>query len=144
MLCLLCGVRIASGGKPRLASSIVQGDASQDLKMISALTEKGKTMREKLIEFLLHGKNECSKIYCRDCKYFALIGKCKENMQADSLIANDVLPVVRCKDCEHWNENQHGCVCSFHSQKENEDYPAFEVEMLPNDFCSYGERRKKK
>lgn len=49
--------------------------------------------------------------------------------------------VVRCKGCKYWDEDQYGCKCSFHSQKENEDYPAFEVEMLPNDFCSYGERK---
>lgn len=56
----------------------------------------------------------------------------------------DAVEVVRCKDCKYWSENQHGCECSFHSEKENEDYPAFAVLMLPNDFCSYGERRTDK
>ena len=55
--------------------------------------------------------------------------------------SDDYVKVVRCKGCKYWDEDQYGCKCSFHSQKENEDYPAFEVEMLPNDFCSYGERK---
>jgi hypothetical protein len=53
----------------------------------------------------------------------------------------DAVEVVRCKDCKHFSEDQYGCKCSFHSKKENENYPAFEVEMYPNDFCSHGERR---
>ena len=53
----------------------------------------------------------------------------------------DVVEVVRCKDCKHWSVDQYGCVCNLHSEKENADYPAFEVQMLPTDFCSYGERR---
>ena len=53
----------------------------------------------------------------------------------------DAMEVVRCKDCEHWSVDQYGCVCKLHSEKENTDYPAFEVQMLPTDFCSYGERK---
>ena len=53
----------------------------------------------------------------------------------------DAVPVVRCRDCKHWILDQHGCVCNLHSEKENEDYPAFAVQMLSNDFCSYGERK---
>ena len=58
----------------------------------------------------------------------------------DAIPRVDAVEVVRCKDCKYWAENKHGCECSYHSQKESEDYPAFAVEMLPNDFCSYGER----
>ena len=52
------------------------------------------------------------------------------------LPAADVVPVVRCKDCKYWQGN-------------NDDYPHEECrwgrEETPdaNDFCSYGERRKK-
>ena len=56
--------------------------------------------------------------------------------------ADAMAELVRCKDCKYWSESQHGCECSFHSEKENEDYPAFAVQMLPNDFCSYGERKE--
>lgn len=41
----------------------------------------------------------------------------------------DVVPVVRCKDCTEWDEDE--CECShWYGFKEN-------------DFCSYGERKDK-
>ena len=48
--------------------------------------------------------------------------------------AADVVPVVRCKDCKYWQDN-------------NDGYPHEECRWghgeTPdaNDFCSYGERR---
>lgn len=39
----------------------------------------------------------------------------------------DAVPVVRCKDCNHYNGHRH---CTY-----------FEQTVLDNDFCSYGERR---
>lgn len=54
---------------------------------------------------------------------------------ADYLIDNDVLPVVRCKDCKHFDENN-ACYC--HSADEN-GTPIF---VRDHDFCSYGERRE--
>ena len=59
----------------------------------------------------------------------------------DSIVEEDVVEVVRCKDCKYFSEDQYGCVCNLHSEKETEDYPAFEVQVLPNDFCSGGERK---
>lgn len=53
---------------------------------------------------------------------------------ADYLIDNDVLPVVRCKDCKHFDENN-ACYC--HAADEN-GTPIF---VREHDFCSYGERR---
>jgi hypothetical protein len=50
---------------------------------------------------------------------------------ADNLIANDVVPVVRCKDCKHWHaETEHFVICSI-----------LEGFMQRNDYCSYGERK---
>ena len=47
---------------------------------------------------------------------------------ADHLIENDVVPVVRCKDCTEWNKDE--CECShWYGFREN-------------DFCSYGERKE--
>ena len=44
-------------------------------------------------------------------------------------------PVVRCKDCKHYNLFNNGCngMCCIHID-------AFEV-FYPNDYCSYGERK---
>ena len=53
-----------------------------------------------------------------------------------SIPAADVAPVVRCKDCKYWQDNNGG-------------YPHEECRWghgeTPdaNDFCSYGERREK-
>lgn len=53
-----------------------------------------------------------------------------------SIPAADVVPVVRCKDCKYWQDN-------------NDNYPHEECRWghgeTPDadDFCSYGERREK-
>ena len=45
----------------------------------------------------------------------------------DSMPTEDVVPVVRCKDCTEWDEDE--CECShWYGFKEN-------------DYCSYGERK---
>lgn len=49
--------------------------------------------------------------------------------------AADVVPVVRCKDCKHF-EFAHDC--NFHAADEN-GTPIF---VREDDYCSYGERRE--
>ena len=52
----------------------------------------------------------------------------------DSFPAADVAPVVRCKDCKYWQDN-------------NDGYPHEECRWVheetpdADDFCSYGERK---
>ena len=46
----------------------------------------------------------------------------------------DAVPVVRCKDCKHF-EYAHGC--KFHAADEN-GTPIF---VREDDFCSYGKRK---
>ena len=53
---------------------------------------------------------------------------------ADYLLDNDVVPVVRCKDCKHFGG--HGA-CHCHAADEN-GTPIF---VREEDFCSYGERK---
>ena len=44
---------------------------------------------------------------------------------AEYLIANDVVPVVRCEQCKHWNNGD-----------------CYRIELTrPYDYCSYGERK---
>ena len=50
-------------------------------------------------------------------------------------VAEDVVQVVRCKDCIHRDPEDKKCDCSF--QARGGIFP-----MDDNDFCSYGERRK--
>ena len=52
---------------------------------------------------------------------------------ADYLLDNDVVPVVRCKDCMHRYTASSGVIfCTQHITVSAED----------DDFCSYGERRE--
>ncbi len=46
--------------------------------------------REKLIELVHDGEQQCSKILCRNCEHFAKLAKCKANMIADRLISEGV------------------------------------------------------
>lgn len=52
---------------------------------------------------------------------------------ADYLLANDVVKVVRCKDCTYLRESDmtNKMFCTYHG-----DY--HEVETFPNDYCSNG------
>lgn len=47
----------------------------------------------------------------------------------DEIPAADVVPVVRCKDCKHYDIGGSCIICGFQSRK-------------PDDFCSYGERKE--
>ena len=51
-------------------------------------------------------------------------------------VAEDVVQVVRCKDCIHRDPEDKKCDCSF--QARGGMFP-----MDDNDFCSYGERKDK-
>lgn len=60
-------------------------------------------------------------------------------MAADHLIANDVVPVVRCKDCYYFTEEN-----DFRTGKHlgyGECHRCMGLLFKDNDFCSYGERR---
>ncbi len=63
-----------------------------------------------------------------------------------NLPAADVVEVVRCKDCDLWNEwdetghkklGNYACSCAYFS---NED--GYVVYTGPDDYCSYGERKE--
>lgn len=46
--------------------------------------------------------------------------------------AEDVVEVVRCKDCKHYRTDEDGW-CIYHE----------DCYLKPDDYCSYGERREK-
>ena len=59
-------------------------------------------------------------------------------MFADGIPAADVAPVVRCKDCKHYDLG----VCLKIYQDGNLHSEAWQPRK-PEDFCSYGERKGK-
>ena len=59
------------------------------------------------------------------------------------LPAADVAPVVRCKDCKHYRNYPNG-LCYLHTEPKTKarGYSGEAVCVEPDDFCSYGERKK--
>jgi hypothetical protein len=59
------------------------------------------------------------------------------------LPAADVAPVVRCKDCKHYRNYPNG-LCYLHTEPKTNarGYSGEAVCVEPDDFCSYGERKK--
>ena len=93
---------------------------------ISVPTEKGKTMREKLIELI------------REVQY---LGGLEEKV-ADHLIANGVTIPVRCKGCKHFDKLFKGVgvinkIGTCYLRKAE----GIETAQSCDDFCSCGERR---
>ena len=72
-----------------------------------------------------------------DCYGTNKFGMLEEDIRAfvKAQPAADVAPVVRCKDCKHFDKaapNDKGfCIC-----------PASGTEIVPDDFCSYGEPKE--
>ena len=65
---------------------------------------------------------------------------------ADYLLDNDVVPVVRCKDCEHWHEETGWCYHHSHfigaEGEACHPWESSEWKMFDADyFCKDGERR---
>lgn len=54
--------------------------------------------------------------------------------------AADVAPVVRCKDCKHFNHERMECENEAVST-DHEGGAQYSLNFDPDDFCSYGERR---
>ena len=51
----------------------------------------------------------------------------------------DVVPVVRCENCVHWSDSNQ---CERPELAGNRWHDDKYFETLPDDFCSYGERRE--
>ena len=87
-------------------------------------------MREKLIELLETVVSPNELLCCGE----VLVSTSRV---ADHLIANNVVPVVRCKDCGGW--------CRNVGIKDSPNGHCFTHDIDTNgfDFCSYGERKDK-
>lgn len=67
----------------------------------------------------------------------------KAAQMLEKLPAADVAPVVRCKDCKHYRNYPNG-LCYLHTEPKTNarGYSGEAVCVEPDDFCSYGERKK--
>lgn len=59
----------------------------------------------------------------------------------ESMPAADVVPVVRCKECKHYQNHPNG-LCYLHTEPYGDGYKGDAVCVEDNDFCSYGERKE--
>lgn len=57
-----------------------------------------------------------------------------------ALPAADVVPVVRCKDCKHFNHERMECENEAVST-DHEGGAQYSLNFWLDDFCSYGERK---
>lgn len=82
--------------------------------------------REALLDSICH--ETCGIAFCgaTNCAFMAKV--C-------SATAADVAPVVRCKDCRYWQDNNGGYPNKKCRWREDETPDA-------DDFCSYGERKE--
>lgn len=87
-------------------------------------------MREKLLELIGRVQDEGRDYSDVVCSYPTSNGKL-----ADYLIANDVVQVVRCKDCKIWEYHE------INGRKILGKCQHFGRVVKADDFCSYGERK---
>lgn len=76
---------------------------------------------------------EIKKLYCDGCDNYGGV-KCRACWVDDAMCliddatTVDAVEVVRCKNCKHYNE---GFCVGYHAHHD----------IMPDDFCSYGERK---
>lgn len=72
---------------------------------------------------------------------FVPMAKCNEHLAhgpIDIDLGEDVVLVVRCKDCKHYIRGS----CDCHSEWPDEYTTGYDCRPDEDDFCSYGERKE--
>lgn len=85
---------------------------------------------------------------CKDCTYRICVDGCAYPEPCEKLLAafieaepaSDVAPVVRCRECKHFNLQTHECENELLST-DHEGGASYSLNFYDDDFCSYGERR---
>lgn len=75
----------------------------------------------------------------KDTKIGLAIDKGKMFWLIENAPTVDATLVIRCNFCKHYDAKYENC--EFHSNPPGFFDPGLDVEMKPDDFCSYGERR---
>ena len=111
------------------ATEIMELQKLAGMEKFCKLTVKQALDREKLISLLENRRCEASEVCGSMNKGFGA-------WYAEHLIANDVVPVVRCKDCD-WHRKHEGGICI--NPKCVKSW--YGCPVPAEHFCSYGERR---
>ena len=67
-----------------------------------------------------------------------ILGAIREKMERESKGA-DLVPVVRCRECKHFNLETHECENELLST-DHEGGASYSLNFYDDDFCSYGEK----
>lgn len=84
-------------------------------------------------------------IFCANCiitKFGKLCDRtCRDIERIKAVPAVDAVPVVRCKDCKHYDKRYNHGVCTAIEYIMDGYYRGTFEEKRPDDFCSYGVRK---
>lgn len=103
-------------------------------RTVSVPTEKGKTMTEFNTQT---GGGEYRLQFETDNKEYFLLMQEIARRCVDGKPASFAVGIVRCKDCKHWSEGTGWC--DQHSCFDEDEWNMFNAD----DFCSYGERKRR-
>ena len=66
-----------------------------------------------------------------------------EGREIDPFKSPDLVAVVRCRDCEHYDSERYGCWWFAHAERQSDyswaDEPS---DVEPDGFCAWAERRQ--
>lgn len=82
------------------------------------------------------------KVYVRTAGYKARERVFEAEEAVHRLPVADAVPVVRCKDCKHFNFEHMECENEAVST-DHEGGASYSLNFYLDDFCSYGERKEK-
>lgn len=99
--------------------------------------------REKLLFHLASEIENCGEADSshRPIAYGSMIGLKTALSCVNTLPSADVVEVVRCKDCKHYDFRNAKCL--LHSEYADQYSSGFNFEMYSKDFCSYGELKER-
>ena len=78
---------------------------------------------------------------CKDCIHFEVCAYVKHDLPVCDSFLTNVVPVIRCQECKHFNLETHECKNELLST-DHEGGASYSLNFYDDDFCSYGERRE--
>lgn len=89
-----------------------------------------------------HGAVYTKDLFSEDSRKIPYLLAAKVLREVSDAPAADVAPVVRCKDCKHFNFVHMECENEAVST-DHEGGASYSLNFYLDDFCSYGERKEK-
>lgn len=88
-----------------------------------------------------HGAVYTKDLFSEDSREIPYLLAAKVLREVSDATAADVAPVVRCKDCKHFNFEHMECENEAVST-DHEGGASYSLNFYLDDFCSYGERKE--